>query len=975
MIDPPKKPKKTGGAPTAAQQLMGMLPPELSRVLGKGVGYNVHSLVSGLGPGGTGPSAGSIMAFQQMAKAGASIGESYTSAGHSIDQFMDLVSGSARIMDGNVNTYENLGGAISYVGDAAEKSARQLERANLKTKDILKQYEQLQKQKASGGSGGSGGGGGSSGGGGGDDDGPKSRFGGMFEHGMPGHIAKTFVDHHLGAPFWAADAPKLGLMVTMLNVIGNLQRGTQDLSRSTAGFKLEDFAKTASAVQGATHMSAAAVFELGKAFQTAGIPINGTSKDLKGYMTEAGDMMELTGMSAEQASMFIRAMIEEGKTASELHKTFNELYSSMQKNNLSLAEFNASLKTADELWRGLNNVNGGSVSVQAGHIIAATGFAKSMNMETGEAGSALKGLANPEVRWALAGVLGQNPEFGGRGTITKEMDENPAVVLRKALSDITQRIDRMGPTQNTAQLQQRILSLLPMYKGFITEQSATEFRTSIEMFKASNKDFKGSIDQAAIAIKNRFDDPNKPKTYDSALDSYHAQVGKMSEFIGQSIQSVSLIIGNGILPTLVPLFQGLALALHKLVEIINMPVIGGFVQLIGFVGVLLAGFETLKIAVMAASAVMGAMGALGAGESLAGAGLSAMGAAGMAGATVSLGTPVGWAVMAAVAAAVLIPLAWSWISEKGNQEAFSKGWKEHIEQPWQKNIGIMTNIMVELWREFSDWLHLSKVKEVASNVAGGVHDTVSGMGDVWNAASGLARRTLGIPEPLTAGTSSARIAEAAAEAAGSKLWTADAVATQNGLKGCAAAVSSVLSRAGFMMHQLGVSGLGSSLLEKGWKVVPLDKMQPGDVVNTSHHTGIVGEGGVWNNHSSSGMWTKDSFSDFNKAGGGGAVVYHAPESGSVKAIPLLGPLRDTTQADRNLLNKHHHPGGLVPPPPDAPSLDDNVSMGTPNAEHLLAQLVSLQQQLIHHVAEGQKMARRAATGRSSVGLDSHGSLA
>jgi hypothetical protein len=116
---------------------------------------------------------------------------------------------------------------------------------------------------------------------------------------------------------------------------------------------------------------------------------------------------------------------------------------------------------------------------------------------------------------------------------------------------------------------------------------------------------------------------------------------------------------------------------------------------------------------------------------------------------------------------------------------------------------------------------------------------------------------------------------------GDAMWT-EYGGTNNGREGCAASASEVLSD---IEHKYGLDlghlspGQGDALcttmqkdlMAQGWTVT--DKPHPGDVVIgygglSSAHTGIVGKNGmVFDNHSSSGHWSKDHlsyFSNWNK---------------------------------------------------------------------------------------------------------------
>ncbi|GEM_PF-3485976 len=107
-----------------------------------------------------------------------------------------------------------------------------------------------------------------------------------------------------------------------------------------------------------------------------------------------------------------------------------------------------------------------------------------------------------------------------------------------------------------------------------------------------------------------------------------------------------------------------------------------------------------------------------------------------------------------------------------------------------------------------------------------------------------------------------------------QMWTNFPAASAE--EGCAASVSQVLDDAGVAHLTPGqgdalCSTMQQDLMKQGWTVT--DKPQPGDVVIgygglSSAHTGIVGPNGtVFDNHSSTGRWSKDNlsyFSNWNK---------------------------------------------------------------------------------------------------------------
>lgn len=137
--------------------------------------------------------------------------------------------------------------------------------------------------------------------------------------------------------------------------------------------------------------------------------------------------------------------------------------------------------------------------------------------------------------------------------------------------------------------------------------------------------------------------------------------------------------------------------------------------------------------------------------------------------------------------------------------------------------------------------------------------------------------------------------ELAAQAAlqGRQLWaeTEWANVCQGGNVGCAASVSKILQEGGYgYAGDAGVINLAGELAANGWSQSDgPESAQPGDVIYADgggdrQHIGIVGidENGnkvIYNNHSSTGVWTKDPFnacSIITDYSPGQVHVLHAP---------------------------------------------------------------------------------------------------
>lgn len=133
---------------------------------------------------------------------------------------------------------------------------------------------------------------------------------------------------------------------------------------------------------------------------------------------------------------------------------------------------------------------------------------------------------------------------------------------------------------------------------------------------------------------------------------------------------------------------------------------------------------------------------------------------------------------------------------------------------------------------------------------------------------------------------------------GRQLWaeTQFAGVCEGGNVGCAASVSKVLQEAGYGYGNSAlVTDLASQLASNGWsQSAGAETAQPGDVIYADgggkrQHIGIVGidENGnkvIYNNHSSTGVWTKDEFNacsiitDYDR---GQVHVLHAPSAAAL----------------------------------------------------------------------------------------------
>lgn len=183
---------------------------------------------------------------------------------------------------------------------------------------------------------------------------------------------------------------------------------------------------------------------------------------------------------------------------------------------------------------------------------------------------------------------------------------------------------------------------------------------------------------------------------------------------------------------------------------------------------------------------------------------------------------------------------------------------------------------------------------------GGGRGYGGGGGGVSDAAYSPARN---LDAPVWDGQSSGdmRLMDLSEQALSRQLWaeTEFAGICQGGNVGCAASVTKVLRDGGYSYAGSAlVTELASQLANNGWTQSGPDEAQPGDVIYADgggdrQHIGIVGvdENGrkvIYNNHSSSGQWSKDPWNEcsiISDYSPGQIKVLHSPAGEAKTKVP------------------------------------------------------------------------------------------
>jgi hypothetical protein len=143
--------------------------------------------------------------------------------------------------------------------------------------------------------------------------------------------------------------------------------------------------------------------------------------------------------------------------------------------------------------------------------------------------------------------------------------------------------------------------------------------------------------------------------------------------------------------------------------------------------------------------------------------------------------------------------------------------------------------------------------------------------------------------PQISGDAARRILEMSHNCKSKQMWRETNHGASGANLGCAASVSAVLRDAGVSkVSEMECHRLQAALQQEGWTVT--NTPSPGDVVFgygglSKAHVGIVDQnGGVMDNHSSTGQWSQDSLSYFNNWNQ--TVFLHPPQAENPTPAPV-----------------------------------------------------------------------------------------
>lgn len=271
---------------------------------------------------------------------------------------------------------------------------------------------------------------------------PQTLFGKAAHKGQElGHsIVESLLDvgRELGklAPAITAFGSLALAMKTIIDRIFELDQASVGMSKSFGG-NLEasqHFIESLSEVVEATRLSKHTLIELGNAFQQAGIPIIGNTKNLHEYMTVAGNLNRILGTSFENLAKYTMTLKASGASAEDVFSTYDEMYQSMQRYQLTLADLNASMTEGDALWSSFGSVSGKTLDHLQKDILDTKGMFKAFNIDVKNTGSLLAGIwGDPKVQMRQAGLISSMMKMRGSAAYN-EILSNP----KQAMQDLLQ---------------------------------------------------------------------------------------------------------------------------------------------------------------------------------------------------------------------------------------------------------------------------------------------------------------------------------------------------------------------------------------------------------------------------------------------------------------------------------------------------------------------------------------------------------
>jgi ElaB/YqjD/DUF883 family membrane-anchored ribosome-binding protein len=292
-----------------------------------------------------------------------------------------------------------------------------------------------------------------------------------------------------------------------------------------------------------TRISKERLLELGNAFSQAGIPIIGNTKGLKEYLEVAGNLNRVTGTSFDALARYTRSLKQNGMSAEEVFHTYDELYQSMQKYQLTLGDLNASMSEGDALWSSFGAISGKTMDQVQKDILDTKGVFRAFNIDIKNTGSLLAGIwGDPKVQRRQAGLIASmmgmkgseahnelllNPKQGMQDlavSAIKFMSKFSALRMGEGVDEL----QNLGSDQLSGVLQARQAMLQNMSKQMsIPQDMLSQAMSDFTSFKKTNPN--NSIDDWSGKRLLESTLPGKPGGLDNALQTLNNSIdGTMS---------------------------------------------------------------------------------------------------------------------------------------------------------------------------------------------------------------------------------------------------------------------------------------------------------------------------------------------------------------------------------------------------------------------------------------------------------------
>jgi hypothetical protein len=220
----------------------------------------------------------------------------------------------------------------------------------------------------------------------------------------------------------------LALVVKMLvDRIFDLNKASTELSLTYGGnvHAANDFISGLEETISATNLTKEQLIDFGKSFQQAGIPIVGNTKQLHEFMTVAGNLHRVLGTGIDALAKYTRTLKQTGFSSDEIYDSYDAMYRMMQKFQLTLTDFNASMSEGDALWSQFGALAGKTLDKMQRDILDTKGMFRAFNVDIKNTGSLLAGIwGDPKTQMRQAGLIASMMKVRG-STAYNELIMNP----------------------------------------------------------------------------------------------------------------------------------------------------------------------------------------------------------------------------------------------------------------------------------------------------------------------------------------------------------------------------------------------------------------------------------------------------------------------------------------------------------------------------------------------------------------------